>query len=282
MSRPGFVDREHTLLTNHGELRYTVTGTGPAVLSIQGVGVAGRGWQPQIDGLAHRFTCIAFDNCGIGRSPRGSHPLTVEGMAQDALAIADAEGLGRFHLLGHSLGGLIAQHVALTARDRVKSLALLCTFADGADATRLSARMFMLGLRTRIGTRQMRRIGMIRMVMPAAYLRDKDLSLLAQQLGDVFGRDLADQPPIVSEQLRAMSRYRATARLIELSGIPTLVLSAAHDPIAPPRLGKAMASAIAGARFEEFPDASHALPIQCASAVNTRLLEHFTQAEREA
>jgi len=249
------------------------------VLSIQGVGVAGRGWQPQIDGLAGRFTIIAFDNCGIGSSPRGSHSLTVEHMALDALAIADAEKIPRFHVMGHSLGGLIAQHLALTARNRVKSLALLCTFANGADATRLSARMLVLGLRTRIGTRTLRRKAMIRMIMPDEYVQGKDQTKLARQLQDLFGRDLADQPPIVSEQLRAMSRYSAAARLGELSGIPTLVLSAAHDPIAPPRLGKAIASAIAGARFVEFSNASHALPIQCATEVNALLLEHLTHSE---
>lgn len=260
-------------------LSYAIAGTGPSVLSIQGVGVAGRGWQPQIDGLTGRFTIITFDNCGIGSSPRGSHPLTVEQMALDALAIADAENIPRFHVMGHSLGGLIAQHLALTARNRVKSLALLCTFANGADATRLSARMLVLGLRTRIGTRTLRRKAMIRMIMPDEYVQGKDQTKLAQELQDLFGRDLADQPPIVSEQLRAMSRYSAVARLGELSGIPTLVLSALHDPIAPPRLGKAIASAIAGARFVEFSNASHALPIQCATEVNELLLEHLTHSE---
>ena len=123
---------------------------------------------------------------------------------------------------------------------------------------------------------------MIRMIMPNEYVQGKDQTKLARHLQDLFGRDLADQPPIVSEQLRAMSRYSAAARLGELSGIPTLVLSAAHDPIAPPKLGKAIAAAIAGARFVEFPNASHALPIQCATEVNALLLDHLTHAELSA
>lgn len=278
-ARSAGAPREQTVKTNHGEIRYAIAGTGPAVLGIQGVGVAGRGWQPQVEGLTDRFTVITFDHCGIGSSPRGSHPLTVERMALDALAVADAGNMPRFHVMGHSLGGLIAQHIALTARDRVKSLALLCTFANGADATRFSVGMLVLGVRARVGTRVMRRNGMIRMIMPDDYVRGKDQTKLAQELQDLFGRDLADQPPIVSEQLRAMSRYSAAARLGELSGIPTLVLSAAHDPIAPPRLGKAIASAVAGARFVEFANAGHALPIQCATGVNALLIDHLTHAE---
>ncbi len=268
-----------TLSTPDGQLSYEVTGAGPAVLAIQGVGVIGSGWGPQADGLARQFTFITFDNRGIGASSPGTGPLSIERMAADALAVVDAEGIERFHLLGHSMGGLIAQHLALTSRHRVLSIALLCTFADGASATRLSWRMLRLALRSRIGTRAMRRRGMIRMIMPDAYVRDHDEIALAERLGVLFGRDLADQPPIVMKQLRAMSRYSAVSRLHELSGLSTLVVTAAHDPIAPAAFGKEIVSRIAGARLIEFPDASHALPIQCALEVNALLLRHLTTAE---
>lgn len=118
----------------------------------------------------------------------------------------------------------------------------------------------------------------MRMIMPDAYLRDNDVTALARHLGELFGRDLADQPPIISAQLDAMSAYSAVPRLRELSGIPTLVMSGAHDPIAPPACGKEIASLVGGARFIEFPDASHALPIQCANEVNSLLFEHLTTA----
>ena len=273
---------EKAVPTKHGAIGYTVHGNGPAVIAIQGVGVAGCGWRPQIEPLSSFFTIVAPDNCGVGRTSRGAGPLTIGRMAEDVLAIADTEGFSRFHLAGHSMGGLIALHVALTARERTKSLALLCTFANGADATRLSLRMLVLGLRARIGTRAMKRAGMVRMVMPGDYLHGRDVALLARELGELFGRDLGDQPPIVSEQLRAMTQYSAADRLRELSGIPTLVSSGTHDPIAPPRLGSALASGIPGSRFMEFPQASHALPIQCAQEVNALLLEHWTRAERAA
>lgn len=273
------MDEPRTIRTPDGELSYAAAGSGPPVLAIQGVGVIGRGWQPQVDALGHRFRFITFDNRGVGDSPRGTRPLTIERMAGDAIAIADAEGLDRFHVLGHSMGGLIAQHVALACRDRVKSLALLCTFADGRRATRLSARVLMLALRTRIGTRAMRRNGMIRMIMPDAYIRQHEAGALARELGVLFGRDLADQPRIIRQQLRATSRYDALPRLRELSGMPTLIASATHDPIAPPSLGREIAAQIAGARYVEFAEAGHALPIQLASAVNALLLEHLMAAE---
>ena len=271
-----------TIATADGDVSYVVTGAGPSVLAIQGAGVTGRGWRPQVDRLSTQFRFITFDNRGIGNNRRGDGELTIERMARDALAIVDAEGIDRVHVVGHSMGGLIAQHLALTRRERMKSLALLCTFADGARATRLSGRMLILALQSRIGTRAMRRAGMVRMVMPRAYVRAHDCAALARDLGDLFGRDLADQPPIISEQLRAMSGYTALSRVNELSGIPTLVVSGYHDPIAPPALGKDIASRIRGARYVEFADASHALPIQLAAEVNALLSDHFWAAERSA
>jgi aminoacrylate hydrolase len=276
---PGTHAAVRTAATSDGNVSYAIAGTGPAVLAIQGAGLIGHAWQPQVDGLSSQFRFITFDNCGIGGSNRGKAPLTIERMALDALAVMDAAGVDRVHLVGHSMGGLIAQHLALTHRERIKSLSLLCTFADGARATRLSGRMLLLAVRSRIGTRPMRRNGMLHMIMPADYIRRQDSAALARDVGEIFGRDLADQPKIVYEQLRAMSRYSALARLGELSNIPTLVMSARHDPIAAPVLGREIASHISGAQFVEFDDASHAVTIQLPGKVNALLCDHLLKAE---
>ena len=260
-------------------LSWRSTGAGPAVMCIQGVGVAASGWSPQTASLAGRYQVIAFDNRGIGRSARGSEPLSIPRMAGDVWAILDESGIDRCHLLGHSMGGLIALDAALAAPARVKSLSLVCTFADGSGPTRLSLRMAVLGLRTRMGTRAMRRRGMLRMLFPGPWLRQADAAALADRLHHLFGRDLADSPPIISEQLRAMSAYDVTPRLGELDRIPTLVVSARHDPIAPPQFGRMLASGIAGARYVEFDDASHALPVQHADRLNALLLEHLAAAD---
>jgi pimeloyl-ACP methyl ester carboxylesterase len=80
-------------------------------------------------------------------------------------------------------------------------------------------------------------------------------------------------------QLRALRQYDATPRLRELASIPALVVSAAHDPIALPRFGHALAAALPGARYVECPDAAHGLPIQLAASINALLAEHIDQAE---
>jgi pimeloyl-ACP methyl ester carboxylesterase len=256
-------------------LRYRVRGDGPPVLLIQGVGVHGDGWFPQVDALAARHRCLWFDNRGMGQSQPLAGRLTVERMADDARALMDAQGWRSAHVAGHSLGGLVAQHLALTDPSRVRSLSLLCTFARGSQATRMTMWMAWVGMRTRIGPRRLRRMAFLRLVMAPDALAAADRDALAERLAPLFGHDLADQPPVAMKQLGAMRAYDATPRLGELAGIPTLVVSAEHDHIARPELGRALAAGIPGARYVEFAGASHGVPISHVEQVNALLLGHL-------
>src|SRR5215467_11349331 len=119
-------------------LHYELQGQGEPVLFIQGCGVAGSGWQPQTDALAKDFLCLTFDNRGIGRSVSAAKHLTVEQMATDARILLDAMGWDSAHIVGHSLGGVIAQQLALDAPHRVRSLSLLCTFSKGSEGGRIT------------------------------------------------------------------------------------------------------------------------------------------------
>jgi pimeloyl-ACP methyl ester carboxylesterase len=257
---------------------YARCGEGVPVLLVQGAGVVGEGWRPQREALRARHTVVSFDNRGIGRSTFDGRRLTVEAMAADALAIADAEGLDRFHVAGHSMGGLIAQQIALTAAARVLSLALLCSFRRGREAARMTPAMIWTALRTRLGSRAMRRRAFARLVMPDAYLRQAGYDRVARDLAPLFGRDLAEQPAIVVKQVAAMARFDASVRLAELARIPTLVIAAAHDRIAPARVGRSLAASIPGSRYVEVPDAGHGVTIQRADFVNRLLEEHFHAA----
>ena len=200
-------------------------------------------------------------------------------MATDALALMTLVGIERFHVVGHSMGGLIAQEMALRQPARIASLAFLCTFAHGPQGARPSLGMLLTALRTRIGTRRMRRHAFVELVMPIEYLRKTNRAQLAERLRPLFGRDLADQPPIVMKQVRAMAKYDAGDRLHLLGAIPTLVVSAAHDRIARPAFGRELARAIPGAVYVELANAGHGVTIQHANEVNDLLSAHLTRAE---
>ncbi len=259
-------------------IHYSIAGAGPAVLLVQGVGVIGDGWRPQVSALQQSFTTITVDNRGIGQSTHDGGAISIEQMAEDVLAVADAEGMNRFHLVGHSMGGIIAQQIALDALSRILSLSLLCTFHRGSQGTAMSAALLWTAIRSRIGTRRMRRRAFVEMVMPREYLSTVDRDALCEQLAVLFGRDLAEQPSIVMKQLRAMAKFDASGRLATLSAIPTLVLSAGQDRIARPDYGRALAGAIPGAQYIEYKNAGHAVTIQCAEPVNEILLAHMARA----
>lgn len=263
-------------------LHYDVAGSGAPVVFIQGTGVHGGGWRPQVDELQREFSCLTFDHRGMGASQPTGAAVTVPQLAQDTLALMDGQGWTSAHLVGHSLGGLVALEVALAARARVRSLSLLCTFARGRDATRLTAAMLWTGLRTRIGTRAQRRRAFLELVLPASARVPSKAAAQAGDLEPLFGHDLADQPPIVMAQLRAMSAHDVTSRLSELAGVPTLVVSADEDRIAPPASGRAIAAGIPGAVYHEFADAAHGLPIHRADEVNALLWRHMMRVDAEA
>ena len=199
-------------------------------------------------------------------------------MAQVTLALREAQTWPSAHLVGHSMGGLIALHVALSACERVRSLSLLCSFLRGRDTLRLTPAMLRTGLRTRIGTKPHRRKAFLEIVMPPSALDRSDHARMASELAPLVGHDLAGQPPVSTKQLSALVRYDATPRLHQLAGLPTLVRSAAQDRIASPDVGRSMATAIPGARFIEIPDASHAATIQHAERVNALLLDHVRRS----
>ena len=261
------------------QLHYELRGAGPPVVWIQGTGLHGGGWQPQVEELAARYACLTFDNRGMGTSQPQGVPLSIEQMAEDTLALMDAMGWESAHLVGHSMGGLIALQVALMARSRVRSLALLCTFARGADATRMTWPMFWTGLRTYVGTRRMRRRAFTSLVLPPFVLATSDVDAWAEKLAPIFGHDLADHPPIVMKQLAAMKACDLTERLGELKDVPALVAGARHDLIARPEMVKRLAEGLPGCRVMEFAEAAHGVTIQCAEEVNAMLASWFAEVE---
>lgn len=102
-------------------------GSGSPLLLIQGLGYARWSWEPVVPGLAERYRVIYFDNRGIGESDKPAGPYTARMMADDALQVLDEAGVDRAHVAGASLGGMIAQELAVAAPERVDKLVLLCT-----------------------------------------------------------------------------------------------------------------------------------------------------------
>jgi 3-oxoadipate enol-lactonase len=113
-------------------LRYTVSGAGPALLLLHSTAADSRQWDPQRDALAAHWTVITPDLRGYGESPL---PPVAYSNAGDVLALLDHLGIEQTAMVGSSGGGWVALQVASAAPDRITSLVLLCTDADGVEPT---------------------------------------------------------------------------------------------------------------------------------------------------
>jgi pimeloyl-ACP methyl ester carboxylesterase len=288
----------------HGDVVERAPAAAPAVVFVQGTGLPAAGWGPQVNGslggagspggaasnggaaspsagrgLADDHRCLTFDHRGIGRSRPAGDAVDVPTLAEDTLALMDAAGWDGVHLVGHSLGSLVCLQVAATAPERVRSLALLCSFAVGSDATRLTPWLAWIGARMTLGTRASRRRGFLAMIYPPEVLASEDADALARRLEPYFGGDLAVRPPGVAAQLDAMRAFDARPLLPRVAGVPTLVLSAARDRVAPPALGRALADGLPGARYLEIAGAAHGVVLQKPDEVNAALRSHVRSAE---
>ena len=263
-------------------LAFRKTGEGPAVLFIQGVAVHGDGWQPQMVELSTNYTCLSFDNRGIGNSqPLGVKKLTVQQMAEDALALIDAQAWNKCHIVGHSLGGHIATALALTAPERVRSLALFCTSARGKDMPPITLQFLWTSLRSQIGPKPNRRRAFLEMIMPIKMRESEDLDEWANKMAKIFGHDLAEAPSVLHKQVSAYRSHDATSRLRELGSIPTIVASGSEDPVGPPRLGQALAEGIPNSEFHLLDGASHGMTVTHAEEINKLLADHFSKTSTQ-
>ena len=126
----------------------------------------------------------------------------------------------------------------------------------------------------------MRRRAFLEIVLPPGIVHSADVDTMAADLEPLFGHDIADQPPVAMKQLAALRAFDASDRLQEITGIPALVVSAEHDPIAPPEYGRELASRITGSRYVEISDSSHGMPIYQSAEINTLLEQHLAAAEQ--
>ena len=263
----------YTIASDGTRIHYELHGAGAPVLLIMGLGSNAYGWYRTIPWLAERYRVVAFDNRGTGRSDVPDGAYSIAQMAADAAAVLDAAGCDAAHVVGASLGGMIAQRFAVAYPQRLCSLVLVCTTPGGphavqpaqdvlealvaggdnpSDGYRRNA-WFLYGERTRQHHPD-------RIEEDLAY-RNKIPTTPAGYLGQVqaaMGHDVWDALPAIQ--------------------VPTLVLHGDADLLVPTENGKRLAAQIPAAQLMLVPGAGHMLQTDGGDVVRESVLNFFAAA----
>lgn len=237
------------------ELHYERTGSGEPLLLIQGMSATHLAWgRPFLGELEQSFECIAFDNRGMGLSGRAQTPFTVADMAEDARGLLDALEIETAHVLGISLGGAVAQELALAHPKRIRTLTLGCTFCGGPDAKPPGREvMERLGAAFASGEPSAVHRAMWEINLSPDFRADESRYAAFVEMATA----LPAPAPVVLEQLRAGAAHDTSERLGAISN-PTLVIHGTADGLIDVANGKLIASLLpAPARLELLEGLGH-------------------------
>jgi pimeloyl-ACP methyl ester carboxylesterase len=234
------------------KIAWEAQGKGAPLLLVQGLGYTRSGWGPAREALAQRYRVISFDNRGIGESEVPPGPYTVAQLAADAASVLERAGVARAHVVGASLGGMVAQEIALSYPDRVDRLVLACTTAGGNGSYPMPEQTQRLMVDS-IGMEP--RVALRRFVENA--LAPSAPTALADE---IYAYRLANPPNAAGwgAQAAAGASWDAFER-VGLIAAPTLVISGTHDSVVDARNSRLLAERIPNARLELIDDAGHML-----------------------
>lgn len=249
-------------------MHYEIRGDGPPLLLVNGLGSDISEWLYQLPAFSRKHRVVSFDNRGAGESAVLPGPYTTAQMADDAAALLAALGIQKAHTLGVSLGGMIAQEIALRHPGRVERLVLACTAPGGALSERPSPEALAAFARDPSEDLEMQVRRTIPYLYTERYCREK-----AEEV-EAFVRRRLERPADasgVAAQLAAATGHDAGERLAGIAA-PTLVITGSEDRLVPPENSRRIAERIPGSLLVLLPGAPHRLFAENAEAFNREVL----------
>ena len=257
------------------ELYYEEQGTGDPLLLIMGLGVTHAGWVLQAPAFRKQHRVITYDSRGLGLSADDGEPYTIRTLADDAVALLDHLGIERSHVLGLSLGGMVAQEVAINYPGRVHRLVLVATTPGGArlEVTPEMRHALGIGPDVDLGSIEAGEVQIDMKEVGASMTRlsfnNPLLSWALMKLARSRGNPAS--PEGTHRQAQAASAVDTVGRL-HLIQAPTLVMAGTKDRIVPPHASEVLASRIPNARLALLKGASHAFAIEASWRLNQEVL----------
>jgi pimeloyl-ACP methyl ester carboxylesterase len=252
-------------------------GDAAPVLLLMGLGGSGRLWWRLEPHLVEEHRLLVPDGLGTGRSDRLRGPLSMGGMVADVLAVLDAARVPRAHVVGTSLGGMLAQQVALAAPDRVASLVLTATTAIGRGTLLgLPWRSAVLGAARPV----LGHAATVQRLVPTLY-GPRTIAEHPERIAEDMRHRRQDATPAATAaaQLAVAARHDVRRRLRELGDRPVTVLHGSADALIDVRHGRALAAGIPGSRWGMIEGAGHLLLTDAEEDVARAVVRHLSGAE---
>jgi len=258
---------------NDMEIAYQIEGSGePLILIAQYNGVK-ESWEHQVEGLSKDFRVVTFDNRGVGESTVPAEPFTIADMAADTVGLMDALGIDSAHIFGVSMGGLIAQLLALDFPDRVKKVALGCTSHGGRHAVQPKQEVMEVLGKASDPSIPMEEV--IRMRLPVVF-SDRFMREEPEKLEEYvrFSKEHWPTPQGAKGQMGALSVFNVKRRLGEIR-CPVLAITGSEDRMMPPENARLLAEGIEGAELYMVEGAGHSFYLEKPEEVNRVLIDFF-------
>jgi 3-oxoadipate enol-lactonase len=261
-----------TVQVNRQTLYYEVHGEGEPLLCVMGLSADTLAWMLQVPAFSAGYRAVIFDNRDVGQSSMADGPYEIADLAQDALALADALELNSFHLLGVSMGGAIAQELALAAPERVRTLTLAVTFPAGGAWARKLAEVWAERVH------KISREGHVDELMllnfsEAFYENEQGVEWVR---GMMLQHPHPQPPEAFVRQLEACGRHDARERLGSLR-VPTHVIGGELDILVPVWKSRELAQLIPDAQLTVLPDSPHGANVERAEEFNQAVLDFIVE-----
>ena len=267
-----------TLETSDGRTIYFEDhGDGEPLLCVHGLSCDTLAWALQVPSFSERHRTVIFDNRDVGRSSMSEGGYEVSDMAADALALADHLELDTFHLLGISMGGAIAQEVALAAPERIRTLTLAVTFARGGAWGRKLSEVWAARVMEMPHERHIDELLLLNL-SEEFYENQAAVEYVRQMM---LANPHPQPPEAFARQLSASARHDVLDRLGEID-LPVHVIGGERDILVPVWKSRELAELIPGAKLTILERAPHGLPLERAEEFNALALDFIAEHQAAA
>jgi len=269
------------------DVYYEEHGSGAPLLLIMGLAADSTAWMFQVPDFAQHYRTIVFDNRGVGRTSKPAGPYTIHEMADDAAALLDVLDVPRAHVVGVSMGGMIAQELTLRHAERVRSLVLACTYPEPDAEIERNRRFSVEQLggtvtaegEVQIDFKAINPMDFLQHLLPAVFNQEfiqKELPKLIQVFSGALQYGFSMEA--ILGQVAAVMSHKATDRLHQIA-VPTLVITGDADRLIPPANSDILAANIPGAKLVRIAGGSHGFNFETPEVFNRAVLEFLTSVQ---